>query len=247
MSSRSRTRRRPWPAAAGGGSRWSGVSQASGSRVGGVLWRRVALGCVAGWPSPAPCSPRERRPRRLPPVLFPEGATPYLRTHAVGTQNYVCVATGSGLAWRFAGPQATLFVNLAGFQQQATTHFLSPNPDEAGLARATWQGSFDSSRVWARAMQIVDDPGDRRRRQHSLAAPAARRRAAADRPAARSCRRPPGSSGSAPWAASRRRPAAVNPPTWAPSRSCPTAPTMSSFADLRRQRGRGRRGRPARR
>jgi hypothetical protein len=45
-----------------------------------------------------------------------------------------------------------------GFQQQATTHFLSPNPDEAGLARATWQGSLDSSRVWARATQIVDDP-----------------------------------------------------------------------------------------
>jgi hypothetical protein len=82
----------------------------------------------------------------LPPVLVPEGATPFLRTHAVGTQNYVCVATGAGLAWRFAGPQATLFVRVAGFQQQLTTHFLSPNPDEAGIARATWQGSFDSSR-----------------------------------------------------------------------------------------------------
>ena len=101
---------------------------------------------------PAPADPA------LPAALVPEGATPYLRTHAVGTQNYVCVATGSGLAWRFVGPQATLFVSLVGFQQQATTHFLSPNPEEAGLARATWQGSFDSSRVWARAMQIVDDP-----------------------------------------------------------------------------------------
>ncbi len=94
----------------------------------------------------------------LPPVLVPEGATPFLRTHAVGTQNYVCVGTGAGLAWRFAGPQATLFVRVAGFQQQLTTHFLSPNPDEAGIARATWQGSFDSSRVWARATQTVDDP-----------------------------------------------------------------------------------------
>jgi hypothetical protein len=95
----------------------------------------------------------------LPPILIPDGATPFLRTHAVGTQNYVCVATGAGLAWRFAGPQATLFARVGGsFQQQVTTHFLSPNPDEAGTARATWQGSFDTSRVWARATQIVDDP-----------------------------------------------------------------------------------------
>jgi hypothetical protein len=97
-------------------------------------------------------------PSALPPILIPEGATPYLRTHAVGTQNYVCVATGSGLAWRFAGPQATLFVTVLGVEQQVTTHFLSPNPDEAGIARATWQGSFDSSRVWAKATQVVDDP-----------------------------------------------------------------------------------------
>ena len=94
----------------------------------------------------------------IPAVLVPAGATPFLRAHAVGTQNYVCVATGTGLAWRFYGPQATLFVRVFGFEQQVTTHFLSSNPDEAGVARATWQGSFDSSRVWARSSQIVDDP-----------------------------------------------------------------------------------------
>ena len=93
----------------------------------------------------------------LPAKLIPEGARPYLRTHALGTQNYACVATGSGLAWRFVGPQATLFVTLFGIEQQVTTHFLSPNPDEGGVARATWQASFDSSRVWARATQTVDD------------------------------------------------------------------------------------------
>jgi hypothetical protein len=94
----------------------------------------------------------------LPAVLIPDGATPYLRTHAVGTQNWVCLATGAGLAWKFVGPQATLFVRLFGFEQQLTTHFLSPNPDEADTFRATWQASFDSSRVWAQAMQAVDDP-----------------------------------------------------------------------------------------
>jgi hypothetical protein len=115
----------------------------------------LAIGLTAiGSVAPAPAS---AGPAALPPVLVPEDARPFLRTHAVGTQNYVCVATGAGLAWRFAGPQATLFVRIAGFQQQLTTHFLSPNPDEAGIARATWQGSLDSSRVWARATQTVDD------------------------------------------------------------------------------------------
>ena len=109
-------------------------------------------GATPGDAAAAPATPS------LPPVLIPDGASPFLRTHAIGTQNYVCVVTGAGFAWRFAGPQATLFVNVFGVQQQATTHFLSPNPDEAGLARATWQGSFDSSRVWARPTQIVDDP-----------------------------------------------------------------------------------------
>ena len=111
----------------------------------------AALACAV----PASAAPADAT---LPATLVPEGATPYLRTHALGTQNYVCVATGAGLAWRFAGPQATLFVSLFGFEQQVATHFLSPNPDEAGLARATWQASFDSSRVWARATQTVDDP-----------------------------------------------------------------------------------------
>ena len=118
----------------------------------------VAIGLlVAGVMAPAGAAAGPARPG-LPAVLIPDGATPYLRTRAVGTQNYVCVATGAGLAWKFVGPQATLFVHVFGVEQQATTHFLSPNPDEANLARATWQGSLDSSRVWARATQIVDDP-----------------------------------------------------------------------------------------
>jgi len=53
------------------------------------------------------------------------------------------------------GPQATLF-NEHG--QQVITHFLSPNPDEAGTARATWQHSRDTSAVWARAIASSSDP-----------------------------------------------------------------------------------------
>jgi hypothetical protein len=93
----------------------------------------------------------------VPASLYPEGASAYLRARAVGTQNYVCVVTGAGPAWKFVGPQATLFVTVAGVTQQLTTHFLSPNPEEAGVLRATWQGSFDTSRVWARAVKTVDD------------------------------------------------------------------------------------------
>jgi hypothetical protein len=90
------------------------------------------------------------------------GNIPFLKGHAVGTQDYVCLPSGSGFAWTFFGPQATLFLTLRIFQteiqQQITTHFLSPNPDESGTARATWQSSFDTSAVWARAIATSTDP-----------------------------------------------------------------------------------------
>jgi hypothetical protein len=126
-------------------------------RVARFTNRWVAVLCVAALGCAVPASAAAADPA-VPAKLVPEDATPYLRTHAFGTQNYVCVTTGSGLAWRFVGPQATLFVRVLGFEQQVTTHFLSHNPEEAGLVRATWQASFDSSRVWARATQTVDDP-----------------------------------------------------------------------------------------
>lgn len=127
-----------------------------GRRVAGFTNHWTAFLCVAALGCAVPVCAAAAEPA-LPAKLIPEGATPYLRTHALGTQNYACVATGSGLAWRFVGPQATLFVKVFSVEQQITTHFLSPNPDEGGVARATWQASFDSSRVWARATQTVDD------------------------------------------------------------------------------------------
>jgi hypothetical protein len=92
-----------------------------------------------------------------PPVPFNlevrDGSTLFLKGEARGTQNYICLPSGSGFAWTFFSPQATLFftVNLpAGeFRQQIITHFLSPNPDQGGARRATWQSSFDTSAVWA--------------------------------------------------------------------------------------------------
>jgi len=96
-------------------------------------------------------------------IQVPAGNTAYLKAGAVGTQNYVCLPAGTGLAWKFQGPQATLFVPykwLNGeIRQQVTTHFLSPNPMEAGTpARATWQGSLDTSMVWAKKIAESSDP-----------------------------------------------------------------------------------------
>lgn len=80
---------------------------------------------------------------------------PFLMTHAVGTQNYMCLPrpSGNGLGWTFIGPQATLFDDEG---EQAATHYLSVNPDES-LARATWQDSQDSSAVWAMAVATSTD------------------------------------------------------------------------------------------
>jgi hypothetical protein len=84
----------------------------------------------------------------------PLGHTPFLIAHAYGTQNYICSLAHGGFEWTFFGPQATLFDDSG---QQIATHFLSPNPDENGKARATWQHSQDSSAVWAGAVASSSD------------------------------------------------------------------------------------------
>jgi Protein of unknown function (DUF3455) len=90
-----------------------------------------------------------------PPVpddlVVPEGNKVFLVGHAVGTQNYICPPSG----WRLFGPQATLFNDD---DKQLITHFLSPNPDESGMARATWQDSRDTSTVWAVRIAESSDP-----------------------------------------------------------------------------------------
>jgi hypothetical protein len=99
----------------------------------------------------------------VPPVpgniQVPAGHSVFFEGHAIGTQNFICLATGAGLAWRFTGPQATLFLTLRNdVSQQMTTHFLSPNPAENGLPRPTWQHSFDTSSVWGRVLASSSDP-----------------------------------------------------------------------------------------
>jgi hypothetical protein len=119
-----------------------------------VLTSAITAGPVSSSLIKTPLVPAE--------LQVPRGNTAYLKGHAVGTQNYICQVTESGFSWKFIGPQATLFVMLEwnNFQiaQQITTHFLSPNPIENGLARATWQSSLDTSAVWAKAIASSTDP-----------------------------------------------------------------------------------------
>ncbi len=91
----------------------------------------------------------------------PSGNTLYLKTQASGTQNYICLPSATGFAWTFLAPTATLFMqsrwNNGELGQQITTHFLSPNPQEDGQPRPTWQSSFDTSAVWAKAIASSTD------------------------------------------------------------------------------------------
>ncbi|HEY1338826.1 MAG TPA: DUF3455 domain-containing protein [Bryobacteraceae bacterium] len=92
----------------------------------------------------------------------PDGNELLFKAQATGTQNYICMPSGSAMAWTFIGPQATLFttIKLGNFELkwQIATHFLSPNAAEGGTARPTWQSSLDTSAVWARAIASSNDP-----------------------------------------------------------------------------------------
>jgi hypothetical protein len=81
-------------------------------------------------------------PDRLQP---PEGNQVFLIGHAFGTQDYVCTASGAGVAFVLTTPEAVLFDNPA---RRIINHFFSPNPVEGGTIRATWQSTRDSSVFW---------------------------------------------------------------------------------------------------
>jgi hypothetical protein len=87
-------------------------------------------------------------------IRVPAGNKAFFEGHASGTQHYICLPSGSAVAWTFFGPQATLFNDQVG---QVVTHFLSPNPSENGTPRATWQHSRDTSAVWAQAIASSSD------------------------------------------------------------------------------------------
>src|SRR3954468_24263841 len=98
-------------------------------------------------------------PPSVPGTLQPpEGNEAFLIGHAFGSQDYVCVASGSGVAFVLTTPEAVLFDNPA---RRVVNHFFSPNPVEGGAIRATWQSTRDSSVFWAKlnaAATFLTDP-----------------------------------------------------------------------------------------
>jgi hypothetical protein len=107
-------------------------------------------------------------------ITPPAGNSAFLVGHAVGTQGYVCLPTSVGAttaSWTVnnARPEATLFLSPGGNDFQIVTHFLSPNENPKDptqpvpFGNATWQSSFDSSRVWAAVLggkSIPPSPGE---------------------------------------------------------------------------------------
>jgi hypothetical protein len=87
-------------------------------------------------------------------IVVPAEAKPFLLGHAFGTQNYVCVPSGSGFVWSLFTPQATLFNDD---ERQITTHFFGPNPRDQRVV-AAWQHSRDTSTVWGQATGASSDP-----------------------------------------------------------------------------------------
>jgi hypothetical protein len=77
----------------------------------------------------------ELTPPPVPAILqIPPGNTVVLVGHAVGTQNYICLPSGTGVHFTLFTPQATLFNSR---NKQLITHYYSPDPFEAGAIRAT--------------------------------------------------------------------------------------------------------------
>ena len=116
----------------------------------------AALGVVFTTSLPQSARAHHVTPPPVPAdIEVPEGNKGFLEGHAVGTQDYICLPSGTDFAWTFFGPQATLFNDD---DRQIITHFLSPNPVESDTLRATWQHSRDTSTVWAMAIASSSDP-----------------------------------------------------------------------------------------
>ena len=109
-------------------------------------------------------------PPPTPTTITPEaGNTAFLVGHATGSQGYTCLPTPTGgTSWTVNNPrpEATLFTNLFGQPVQIITHFLSinegplPGVTVSPSGNATWQSSFDTSRVWAKAIGSINGGTD---------------------------------------------------------------------------------------
>jgi Protein of unknown function (DUF3455) len=125
----------------------------------------LVLGCAFG--TVATAAAQNVVPPPTPPAITPPaGNSAFLEGHAQGTQGYVCLPTSTGgTSWTInaARPEATLFTTFFGQDVQIITHFTSINAGPNGNAtlpvplsgNATWQSSFDTSKVWAKAVGSI--------------------------------------------------------------------------------------------
>jgi hypothetical protein len=107
----------------------------------------VAAAVVTLTASASPANAHDNPPLVPQSLQVQQGNTVFLKGHAFGTQNYICLPAGTGFAWTLFTPEATLF-NRG--DKQIITHFFSPNPPATAIL-PTWQHSRDSSAVWASA------------------------------------------------------------------------------------------------
>jgi len=126
--------------------------------------RIVHLGCITALALACTVAlPRAAHAEKVVPPNVPDKLKvlgdnkAFLVGHAIGTQNYVCLAAGAGFAWNLFTPEATLFTDE---EKQIITHFFSPNPHEGGIVRATWQDSRDTSEFWGQATVTADHASD---------------------------------------------------------------------------------------
>jgi uncharacterized protein DUF3455 len=136
------------------------------ARVRTLLVAALVLACAFGTVNNA-LAQNLTPPQTPAEITVPDGNSLYLIGHAFGSQGYTCLPTSTGgTAWNpSARPEATLFTDLFGQQFEIITHFQSINEaPKPGITpplsgNATWQGSLDSSRVWAvKAAGIDPDP-----------------------------------------------------------------------------------------
>src|SRR5882724_7463982 len=132
------------------------------ARVRSLFVAALVLACAFGTVTHAAA---QVTPPPVPDAIsVPAGNSAYLVGHAFGSQGYTCLPTSTGgAAWNpTARPEATLFASFFGHQVQIITHFQSINENpKPGVTpplsgNATWQGSLDSSRVWAVKVKGID-------------------------------------------------------------------------------------------
>jgi len=133
--------------------------------AGSLLTAVLTIGTMA-----AVASAQTVTPPPTPTGITPEaGNTPFLVGHAFGSQGYTCLPSADGTpSWTVNNPrpEATLFTDLFGQPVQIITHFLSvnegplPGVTVTPSGNATWQSSFDTSRVWAKAIGSINGGTD---------------------------------------------------------------------------------------